>query len=434
MLNNISALLEKTNNIKRSSYVWNAINAMLSACQCPVIMMVIMRTNGVKDAGVFSIAFAVASLMLYVGLYGLRRYQASDVLGKYTFRQYHAMRWISCGVMIMASGAYCIYGMVFNDYSWTKFLVVFVVCMLKLIQAYSDVVHGRMQQQGRLDVATKCSSVRYVAEVLSYCAMLALTHDLLLSSVVCLAVSIGVLALTTMNAGRRYCDYKPEFIGSKVKFLSLEGFPLFLSLFLNMYISNAPKYAIDAYLTDEIQAIYTIIFMPAFMVGLLANFIFNPILTSYAQLWQSREYKKIKKMCRLIRRQCLAVLGITVLGLAVAYTIGIPLLSIIFGTDLGDYREELCLVMLGGGMLAYSTFFSTVVTIIRRQAAMSLCYAAAAVLSKVMAGILVVRYDIVGAVALYGIVMTMLSIMLGGLMIYGIVKDLKAVKSIDCNA
>ena len=30
-----------------------------------------------------------------------------------------------------------------------------------------------------------------------------------------------------------------------------------------MYLSNAPKYAIDAYLTEEIQAMYNIIFMPA---------------------------------------------------------------------------------------------------------------------------------------------------------------------------
>lgn len=431
MLQIISNLLEKTPNIKRSSYVWNAINAMLSACQCPVILLVITRTNGVKDAGVFSIAFAVASLMLYVGLYGLRRYQASDVIEKYTFQQYHGMRWISCAVMVMASLAYCIYGMVFNDYSWTKFLVVFVVCLLKLIQAYSDVVHGRMQQQGRLDVATKCSSVRYVAEVLAYCVMLVITHDLLLSSIVCLAVSIVVLFLTTMNAGRKYCKYRPDFSGAKVKALSLEGFPLFASLFLNMYISNAPKYAIDAYLTDEIQAIYNIIFMPAFMVGLLANFIFNPILTSYAELWQSGVYEKLRKLCKLIRRQCLVVLGITLAGLAVAFTIGIPVLSIIFGVDLGEYRNELCIVMAGGGMLAYSTFFSTVVTIIRMQRAMFVCYGLCAVVARLMSGILVVQQGILGAVVLYGMIMTMLSIMLLILMVCRIKKELKGAKAFD---
>ncbi|MBQ1407589.1 MAG: lipopolysaccharide biosynthesis protein, partial [Eubacterium sp.] len=102
MLDSIAGLLEKTNNVQKSSYLWNAINAVLSAVQCPVILMVIMRTNGKFDSGVFSIAFAVASLMLYVGLYGLRRFQASDINEEYSFAEYHGMRFITCAVMILA--------------------------------------------------------------------------------------------------------------------------------------------------------------------------------------------------------------------------------------------------------------------------------------------------------------------------------------------
>ena len=425
MLRVIRNILEKTKNIKRSSYVWNAVNAMLSASQCPVILIILNRTNGTKDAGVFSIAFAVASLMLYIGLYGLRRFQASDVVEKYTFRQYHGMRWITCSVMIIASVGYCLYGMIFRDYSMVKFLIVLAVCMLKVIQAYSDVVHGRMQQRGRLDIATKCSSVRYVAEMAAYGVVLVLTRDLLIASIVCLIVSVVVLWLTTMNAGRDFCEYRPEFRADKVKFLSIEGFPLFASLFLNMYIGNAPKYAIDSFLTDDVQAIYNFIFMPAFMVGLLANFIFNPILTSYAELWQSREIKKLKKLVRLIKRQCIIVFGITLAGLIVAYTIGIPVLGFVFGEDLSAYRMELCVVMAGGGMLAYSTFFSTVVTIIRYQRAMFVCYILCAAAAKAMSGFLVVSKGIMGAVVLYGVIMTLLSIMLCAIMIYGIKKEIK---------
>lgn len=404
--------------------MWNAINAILSACQCPVILLVITRTNGVYDAGVFSIAFAVASLMLYVGLYGLRRFQASDVNEKYSFGEYHGMRFITSGAMVLASLGYCFWGVSFNDYSWSKFSVVFMVCMLKLIQAYSDVIHGRMQQMGRLDVATKCSSIRYTLEVISYTAMLIVTHDLAISTFVCIAVSLAVMMLTTVNAGRKYAVLTPSFESKAMRALIVEGFPLFVSLFLNMYISNAPKYAIDSFLTEEIQAYYNIIFMPAFMVGLLANFIFNPILTSYAELWFSGEKAKIKKLTRLIGRQCFLVLGITAAGLIVAYTIGIPILSWIFGIDLGSYKYELCVVMLGGGMLAYSTFFSTVVTIIRMQKPMLICYLVAAIAAKVMAGFFVVNYGIMGAAALYGVIMTILSIMLFIIMIWRIRKEL----------
>ena len=413
MLNKICDLLEKTGNIRRSSYLWNAINAMLSALQSPVILMVMTRTNGVYDAGVFSIAFAVASLMLYVGLYGLRRFQASNIHEKYSFQEYQAMRFVTCGAMIVASGAYCVYGIGFKGYGPEKAAVVFLMCMLKLVQAYTDVIHGNMQQKDRLDVATKCSSIRYVLEVLGLIAALAVTHNLLLSSIVCVAVSVIGMMLTTVNAGRRYCtSYRPSISRGKFRTLLIDGFPIFISLFLNMYISNAPKYAIDAYLTEEIQAVYNIIFMPAFMVMLIANFIFNPILTSYAELWLSGTREAFRELNRRIRQQLLLVLGLTVLGLAVAWTIGIPILSWIFGVDLHAYRTELCIVMIGGGALAYATFFSTVVTIIREQNFLLVCYGIAALAAFVLSGILVRNHGILGAATLYAVIMTILAVLL----------------------
>ena len=52
MLTLICRALEKTNNIDRSTYLWNAINSGLSAALFPVILLVVKRTNGVYDAGV----------------------------------------------------------------------------------------------------------------------------------------------------------------------------------------------------------------------------------------------------------------------------------------------------------------------------------------------------------------------------------------------
>ena len=409
----IVELLEKTNNIKRSAYVWNAINAMFSAFQCPVVLMFITRLSGMHDAGVFSIAFAVSNLLLYIGLYGLRRFQASDIDEEFKFADYNGMRFITCGAMIMASFAYCLYGSYFNNYSMTKAAIVFLVCILKLVQAYTDVIHGNMQQKGRLDVAAKCSAVRYVLEVIAIIVTLFITGDLLMSCAVSAVVSVTVMMLTSVAAGRKYCDtFIPRFGRSEIKTLMIDGFPLFASLFLNMYISNAPKYAIDTYLTEEIQAVYNLIFMPAFMVMLLSNFIFNPIIKSYAELWLSDDPEQHRELKRRIRSQLLVVLGLTILGLAVAATIGLPMLGLIFGTDLSEYKKELCIVMIGGGALAYAQYFSTVITIIREQKSMIICYGIAAAAAYGLSGILVKTYGIVGAAIMYAVIMVVLAALL----------------------
>lgn len=418
----IVALLEKTKNIKRSSYLWNAINAIVSALQNPVILLVMTRTNGVYDAGVFSIAFAVATLMLYVGLYGLRRFQSSDLDEKYTFREYHGMRILTCALMIFVSVIYCIYGMVFTGYSSEKAAVIFMICIVKVCQAYSDVYHGCMQQKGRLDVATKASSVRYTLEMVAYIVLLILTHNLILSTAAFMVASIIGLLLTSVNAGRNYCVYKPSFKMDKIKGLAIEGFPLFASLFLNMYISNAPKYAIDAFLTEEVQAVYNMIFMPAFAVMLIGNFIFNPILTIYAELWLVGTKEAIRKLKSHIRKQSLLIAGLTVLGLAIAATIGIPVLSLIFGVDLGEYRLELCVVMVGGGALAYATYFSTVITIIRMQKTLIVCYGIIALAAKIMSKFFVLSYGIMGAACMYALLMIILAVLLCVITIWRIKK------------
>ena len=419
MLEQINKALHRTNNINRSTYLWNAINSGLSAALFPVILLVVKRTNGVNDAGIYSIAFAVAALMLFIGQYGLRRFQSSDINEKYAFREYHGMRFITCGAMIVVSAGYCCYGLIFRDSSWDKFSVVFLICLLKVIQAYVDVLHGHMQQRGRLDVAAKASAIRFFAEMVSCSIALILTHDLLIASVVCILVSFTVMRLTSVNAARTYCDtLRPSIGWERFRLLLVEGAPLFLSLFLNMYISNAPKYAIDAHLTEEIQAYYNVLFMPAFVIQLVAYFIFNPILTTYAKLWLSEKREDLQKLARLIRRQCLILLGLTALAVAVALTIGIPVLSFIFDMDLQGHRIDLAILMIGGGAMAYGVFFNYVITIIREQVFLLISYGIAALAALVLSGPFVTHAGITGASMLYAVLMCVLAVLLGAVLLW----------------
>ena len=112
--------LQKTNNIERSTYIWNAISATMLAMQSPIILAVMTRTNGTSDAGIFSIAIAIANLMMYVGQYGLRRFQASDVNEQFSFEEYHGMRVLTCAVLVAASLGYCVFAQTFKGYSSPK--------------------------------------------------------------------------------------------------------------------------------------------------------------------------------------------------------------------------------------------------------------------------------------------------------------------------
>lgn len=66
-------------------------------------------------------------------------------------------------------------------------------------------------------------------------------------------------------------------------------FPLFGISFLSFYVNSAPKYAIDACLTDEIQACYGFVAMPVFVIGLINNFIYQPVLVPMAVEWEKEQ-------------------------------------------------------------------------------------------------------------------------------------------------
>ena len=165
------------------------------------------------------------------------------------------------------------------------------------------------------------------------------------------------------------------------------------------------------------------VFMPAFVVMLIANFIFNPILTTYAELWLESTRESIAKLKKQIIKQMLFILALTVLGLAIAATIGIPVLSVIFGVDLAGYKTELCIVMLGGGALAYATYFSTVITVIRLQKTLIVCYGIIALAAKLLSKFFVLGYGIAGAAGMYAFLMTILAAMLFGITWHEIRKE-----------
>ena len=95
-------ILTDSRNIQRSAFIWNALSSLLLAGQPVIVLMMLTRTLGVADAGVFSFAHANANLLFFIGEFGLRKYQASDVKERYKPGEYYAFRSLSCLAMLCA--------------------------------------------------------------------------------------------------------------------------------------------------------------------------------------------------------------------------------------------------------------------------------------------------------------------------------------------
>lgn len=403
----LKRLFLNTGNPAKDSYLWNMIQSLLISVQSAILLMVINRTNSLSDAGVFSIAYAVASLMYYLGEYGVRKFQVTDVNEQASFSDYYTHRVITCGITALASIIYVTVGLVNGKNNAEKTFVILLVCIVKDLEAYCDVYFARFQQMGRLDAAAKASTYRIVLPLLFCIGSLILTHDLVLSMSVWLAATVFAIMTSFVLLSPEFGNAGISFKVSKLLMITRECLPLFLGNFLLLYVGNAPKYAIDACMSSEDQACYNFIFMPVFVIGLLANFVFNPILMELAREWNDGNYKRFYA---LVKRQTAVITGITLLAIIVALTIGCPVLGMMFHADLSDYRVHLTVLMVGGGLLAFVNFLAVIVTVLRGQKKLIIGYLVSALTAGLFSNAVVRAYGLWGACLLYTVLMVIVTL------------------------
>lgn len=415
----IKAFFLDGRNIDRDSYIWNMIGSMLMAFQSVIMLMILTRTLGLLEAGIFTIAYANANLFLTIGKYGMRYFQVSDVKNQFHFSEYRMSRVITSAAMMLVSVVYVIYAASSNGYSREKTMVILWMCLFKLVDVAEDVFHGLFQRKNRLDVASRLMTVRLAVTTLVFGLGLILLKNLLTSLIVTTIITAILFVIFTSMTYRHFNVEKAVIDWGNVFLLLKLCFPLFAGSFLSFYIGNAPKYAIDSMLTDELQACYGFIAMPVFVIGLLNNFIFNPMLYHMSVLWSE---KKIKEFVKKTLIQSAIIGGITLICIAGAYVLGIPVLSWLYNTDLSGYRPQLLILLLGGGFLGLSGLLNAVITIIRYQKSLMWGYAVVGLLAYAFSNVIVKRYKMMGASVLYMVLMGILCLVFGGLFIYGVVK------------
>ena len=403
---------EEDKAIRRKAYLWNTTGSMLSAFQSVFILVVLTRAFSLEAAGIFTLAYANASLFLNVGRFGIRNYQASDVEPRFGFRAYALSRVITCSAMVAMGMVHLAWSSHTVGYPLHKSLVIAFMILLKTVEAVIDMFSGSYQQDGRLDLAGKQQALNVAGVIVVYTSVSVVAQDLVVGTAAALICSIALLVATTLWYGRRY--HIPilhrEAPDQSPWPLLRECIPLFLAAFLLFYVGNAPKYAIDALLDDVAQAQYGFIAMPVFVVGLLAQFVYMPLVEPLSQMWARGDRRRF---LRTFFQQVGVVAGITFVCVLGAALLGPPVLSMLYNTDLVPFRLELCVLVLGGGFLALATLFTMGVTVVRQQRLLTPGYVVVALAAWALASPLVRLWAIRGASLTYLACMVALSLWTG---------------------
>ncbi|MCH5248877.1 MAG: oligosaccharide flippase family protein [Lachnospiraceae bacterium] len=406
----IRLFLTESKNREADGYIWNMLGSLLMAFQSVIMLMIFTRVLNLRDAGIFTIAYANANLFLTIGKYGMRNFQVSDVKEQFNFSEYRRSRYVTTTMMLVVSLIYVLYIGKQNSYTLDKSLVIILMCVFKAVDSVEDVYHGLYQQKGRLDVAAKALTLRMLMTIAVFGISVIILRNLLLSVIIVTVITIIIFIIFTVWTSFLWKGETVTISKDNIGLLLKLCFPLFVGTFLAFYIGNAPKYAIDAVLSDELQACYGFIAMPVFVIELLNNFIFTPIVHKMSVLWNEQ---KLEKLMKRVYGQIIIIGSITLICMIGAYLVGIPVLSWLYNTDLSLYKTELMILLLGGGFLALCGFLCTMLTIIRFQKSIIWGYSITAVAAFWLFNWVVRMYGMLGAAMLFMLLMGCLSTGLG---------------------
>lgn len=396
MKNRLLSLINDDNDksiLKRATF-WNMIASILNSLMSAFLLYFVTRINGITTAGIFSYASAVSYQCLSLGAYGVRNFQASDVKNEYSFSDYLNHRIFSAILMysLLIYSAFC------KGYTFEKAMIVFTFGIFKSIDAIEDVFHGEYHRNGRLDVAAFIQSIRYSASLASFVGVLLLTKDLILTCLFTSFVTIAIFLIQNKAVMQYFvCEkYHVKFV--KIKNLLLLTTPICISNLINMYVVNAPKYAIDHHLNSDFQAYFGYLLTPVFTINLLSTVIYRPYINKLSIEWQ-------KKNMKLFNRHILIQLGIifalTASITLFGYLIGLRLLEMIYGVKLLNYMNCFVLLLLGGGLNTIASFLSIILTIQRKQNTILIGYFTSFVFCLLASDFFVFNYELLGASLLY---------------------------------
>lgn len=222
------------------------------------------------------------------------------------------------------------------------------------------------------------------------------TRNLVIATLAMIAINILTIIIFDFRIVRKLIDKTEKINISNTISIFKNEFFVFANSFAGIYILNAPKYAIDNYWAEDMQAMFGYIVMPATVITLFTQFIFMPYLNKLAELYENKDMVNFKKIAFKIK---MIVIGFGICAVLAAYLVGPEVLKIIYGVEeLLEYRMQLCIILASYILYAISYINLVLLTTTRNTFVQFVIYIITMVIAYIGSNILVKQYGIDGAV------------------------------------
>ncbi len=378
----------KKNSTK--NFIWNAIGLTLNSCNSLFFLIVVRFINGLDAAGIFTYAFALCIFLYTFAIYYNRSFQVSDLKNRFSFNDYLTCRIVTSFISFLFILSFSL----INQFSLFEICIILLLSSFRIVEAISDCFYGAIQKKGKLYQTGISLSLKAIFGFLTFFLTDYLTSNLPLAILSLIIVNLILFLFYDLANYRKLYNDKIKISLSNLKHLLKACFPIFIFSALAIYLSNCQKYILPYFESDEIQAIFGILIMPATVLGLVGSYLINPFINTFSNYHAKRDYSLFTSFTKKILA---SIILLGAIALTVCYFIGIPILQIIFQLDLSPYTITLELIILASIFYSMALILSSLLTILNENRRQTYIYLIAAIIATITSITLIPSHSINGA-------------------------------------
>lgn len=323
-------------------------NILLSACQWGMLVA-LAKLSRPAALGQFSLGLAIATPAVTFMQLHLRSVQATDAKGRFQFSDYLGLRFT-----MMLIAALVVAGIIaIGHYDKTTSLIIALVTATKIVESFSDIYYGLLQQHDLMSQIAKSMCVRGVLGLVSLSVTMWVTHSIVFAALALALSSALVFVMRDLNAvayTRRHSVFQSasavsnrvEFCGRTQARLARLAFPLGLVMMLIALNTSIPRFYIERYRGASDLGIFTAI---SYLVVAVSTIIValgqaaTPTLSRYIAADNTSAF------LMLLGKILGATGAISVLALITSFLFGAPLLRLLYRPEYALHLATFHVVM-----------------------------------------------------------------------------------------
>lgn len=343
------------------NFIWNIIGLSAYSFVSMFLLIVVNRINGTDKAGIFSYAFSITTLFFYFALFYNRVYQIANMSEK-NFSEYLSARIITALLSLL----FVIIFSLLSSFSLGKILIIFELMLFRVIDSISDCFYGFLQSKDNLYQVGISYSLKSTIGVLFFVIIDLITGSMELSIVGLIVVNILVFMFYDLHCFKKEYKNKIKFKSDfkNIQQLLISAIPVFLFTFVASFLLNMQKYVITYYASNEEQAIFGILIMPATMISIVGGYLMNPFVNQLKIDCHKNDFKHFRATVKKIAFLLFAIgLFFVILG----RVIGLWFLEKLYNIELSGYNYILVIILCASILYALISIFSSVLTILNKN-------------------------------------------------------------------